>query len=77
MVNRWLYTVVSVTKGLKSRSMLALSPARQTLLLFLLALAVLIPGIWEATGLTGKDEFFRSPRHWSAPASLGFSRQPC
>ena len=34
------------------------TPARQTLLLFLLALAVLAPGIWEATGLTGKDEFF-------------------
>ena len=38
--------------------MLTLSPARQTLLLFLLALAVLAPGIQEATGLTGKDEFF-------------------
>ena len=36
----------------------ALSPSRQTLLLFLLTLAVLLPGIWEATGLTGKDEFF-------------------
>ncbi|KXB31644.1 hypothetical protein AT959_04580 [Dechloromonas denitrificans] len=56
--------------------MFALSPARQTLLLFLLALAVLLPGIWEATGLTGKDEFFlglRTPmemlegNHWLVP----------
>jgi len=53
-----------------------LSPIRQTLLLFLLALVVLLPGIWEATGLTGKDEFFlglRTPmemiegNHWLVP----------
>jgi hypothetical protein len=63
--------------------MLALSPARQTLLLFLLALAVLIPGIWEATGLTGKDEFFlglRTPmemiegNHWLVPFLDGAPR---
>ena len=63
--------------------MLALSPARQTLLLFLLALAVLVPGIWEATGLTGKDEFFlglRTPMemiegdHWLVPFLDGAPR---
>lgn len=63
--------------------MLTLSPARQTLLLFLLALAVLIPGIWEATGLTGKDEFFlglRTPmemiegQHWLVPFLDGAPR---
>ena len=63
--------------------MLALSPARQTLLLFLLALAVLAPGIWEATGLTGKDEFFlglRTPMemiegdHWLVPFLDGAPR---
>lgn len=56
--------------------MLAPTPLRQTLLLFVLALAVLLPGIWEATGLTGKDEFFlglRTPMemiegdHWLVP----------
>ena len=61
----------------------ALSPARQTLLLFLLALAVLLPGIWEATGLTGKDEFFlglRTPMemiegdHWLVPFLDGAPR---
>jgi len=61
----------------------ALSPARQTLLLFLLALAVLVPGIWEATGLTGKDEFFlglRTPMemiegdHWLVPFLDGAPR---
>lgn len=61
----------------------ALSPARQTLLLFLLALAVLVPGIWEATGLTGKDEFFlglRTPmemiegNHWLVPFLDGAPR---
>ena len=61
----------------------ALSPARQTLLLFLLALAVLAPGIWEATGLTGKDEFFlglRTPMemiegdHWLVPFLDGAPR---
>ncbi|WP_153145075.1 glycosyltransferase family 39 protein [Dechloromonas sp. H13] len=60
-----------------------LSPARQTLLLFLLALAVLVPGIWEATGLTGKDEFFlglRTPMemiegdHWLVPFLDGAPR---
>ena len=63
--------------------MLALSPARQTLLLFLLALAVLAPGIWEVTGLTGKDEFFlglRTPmemiagQHWLVPFLDGAPR---
>ena len=58
-------------------------PARQTLLLFLLALAVLLPGIWEATGLTGKDEFFlglRTPmemmegNHWLVPFLDGAPR---
>ena len=61
----------------------ALSPARQTLLLLLLALAVLTPGIWEATGLTGKDEFFlglRTPmemiegNHWLVPFLDGAPR---
>jgi hypothetical protein len=61
----------------------ALSPARQSLLLFLLALAVLLPGIWEATGLTGKDEFFlglRTPmemiegNHWLVPFLDGAPR---
>jgi 4-amino-4-deoxy-L-arabinose transferase-like glycosyltransferase len=61
----------------------ALSPARQTLLLFLLALAVLLPGIWETTGLTGKDEFFlglRTPMemieddHWLVPFLDGAPR---
>jgi len=61
----------------------ALSPARQTLLLFVLALAVLAPGIWEATGLTGKDEFFlglRTPMemiegdHWLVPFLDGAPR---
>ena len=56
--------------------MFAISPTRQTLLLALLALAVLFPGIWEATGLAGKDEFFlglRTPmemiagHHWLVP----------
>ncbi|MBL8420514.1 MAG: glycosyltransferase family 39 protein [Dechloromonas sp.] len=59
------------------------SPARQTLLLFLLALTVLLPGIWEATGLTGKDEFFlglRTPMemiegdHWLVPFLDGAPR---
>ena len=63
--------------------MSALSPARQSLLLFLLALAVLLPGIWEATGLTGKDEFFlglRTPmemiegNHWLVPFLDGAPR---
>lgn len=63
--------------------MLALSPVRQTLLLFLLAFAVLLPGIWEATGLTGKDEFFlglRTPMemiegdHWLVPFLDGAPR---
>ena len=58
-------------------------PVRQTLLLFLLALAVLLPGIWEATGLTGKDEFFlglRTPmemmegQHWLVPFLDGAPR---
>lgn len=61
----------------------ALSPVRQTLLLFLLALVVLVPGIWEATGLTGKDEFFlglRTPmemiegNHWLVPFLDGAPR---
>ncbi len=60
-----------------------LTPARQSLLLFLLALAVLLPGIWEATGLTGKDEFFlglRTPMemiegdHWLVPFLDGAPR---
>jgi len=59
------------------------SPARQTLLLFLLTLTVLLPGIWEATGLTGKDEFFlglRTPMemiegdHWLVPFLDGAPR---
>jgi hypothetical protein len=63
--------------------MLPLSPYRQTLLLCLLALAVLAPGIWEATGLTGKDEFFlglRTPmemiegNHWLVPFLDGAPR---
>ncbi|WP_412477884.1 ArnT family glycosyltransferase [Azonexus sp. IMCC34839] len=61
----------------------SLTPARQSLLLFLLALAVLIPGIWETTGLTGKDEFFlglRTPMemiegdHWLVPFLDGAPR---
>lgn len=61
----------------------ALSPLRQSALLFLLTLAVLIPGIWEATGLTGKDEFFlglRTPMemiegdHWLVPFLDGVPR---
>ena len=61
----------------------AISPLRQSLLLFLLALVVLIPGIWEATGLTGKDEFFlglRTPmemiegNHWLVPFLDGVPR---
>lgn len=63
--------------------MFAPSPARQTLLLFLLALAVLLPGTWEATGLSGKDEFFlglRTPMemiegdHWLVPFLDGAPR---
>jgi 4-amino-4-deoxy-L-arabinose transferase-like glycosyltransferase len=59
-----------------ARSALPLSAARQTLCLVLLAFAVLAPGIWAATGLTGKDEFFlglRTPmemiegNHWLVP----------
>ncbi len=61
----------------------AYAATRQTLLLFLLALAVLFPGIWEATGLTGKDEFFlglRTPmemiegNHWLVPFIDGAPR---
>lgn len=63
--------------------MYAHSPVRQTLLLVLLALAVLLPGIWEATGLSGKDEFFlglRTPMemiegdHWLVPFLDGAPR---
>ena len=59
------------------------STARQSLLLFLLALAVLLPGVWEATGLSGKDEFFlglRTPmemiegNHWLVPFLDGAPR---
>ena len=61
----------------------SLSPRSQTLLLFLLALAVLLPGIWLPTGLTGKDEFFlglRTPMemmasdHWLVPFLDGAPR---
>jgi len=54
-----------------------------SLLLFLLALAVLLPGIWVASGLTGKDEFFlglRTPLemiagdHWLVPFLDGVPR---
>ncbi len=60
-----------------------MTPRRQTLVLFLLALAVLLPGIWEATGLTGKDEFYlglRTPMemmegdHWLVPFLDGAPR---
>lgn len=60
-----------------------MSPRRQTAVLFLLALAALLPGIWEATGLTGKDEFFlglRTPMemmgsdHWLVPFLDGAPR---
>ena len=63
--------------------MLALSPTRQALILFLLTLAILTPGIWEATALTGKDEFFlglRTPMemieggHWLVPFLDGVPR---
>ena len=56
---------------------------RQTFLLVLLALAALLPGIWEATGLTGKDEFYlglRTPMemmagdHWLVPFLDGAPR---
>lgn len=56
---------------------------RQTLYLFLLALLVLAPGIWEPTGLTGKDEFYlglRTPMemmagdHWLVPFLDGVPR---
>ena len=59
------------------------SPLRQSLILFVLALVVLIPGIWEATGLSGKDEFFlglRTPmemiegNHWLVPFLDGVPR---
>ena len=65
------------------RPMRTLSPARQTLLLILLACAVLLPGIWEATALTGKDEFYlglRTPMemiegdHWLVPFLDGAPR---
>lgn len=51
--------------------------------LFLLTLAALMPGIWEATALTGKDEFFlglRTPLemiagdHWLVPFLDGAPR---
>lgn len=60
-----------------------MTPRRQTLALFLLALALLLPGIWEATGLTGKDEFYlglRTPMemmegdHWLVPFLDGAPR---
>lgn len=60
-----------------------MTPRRQSLVLFLLALAVLLPGIWEATGLTGKDEFYlglRTPLemmegdHWLVPFLDGAPR---
>lgn len=60
-----------------------MSPRRQTAVLFLLALVLLLPGIWEATGLTGKDEFFlglRTPMemmesdHWLVPFLDGAPR---
>lgn len=53
------------------------------LALFLLAIAVFAPGIWEATGLTGKDEYFlglRTPMemmasdHWLVPFLDGVPR---
>ncbi|MBS1191340.1 MAG: hypothetical protein H6R10_3132 [Rhodocyclaceae bacterium] len=56
---------------------------RQTLFLFLLALVVLGLGIWEPTGVTGKDEFylgFRTPmemmeeNHWLVPFLDGAPR---
>ena len=59
------------------------APTRQTLLLFFLALVILLPGTWEATGLTGKDEFFlglRTPmemiegKHWLVPFLDGAPR---
>ncbi|WP_201209310.1 ArnT family glycosyltransferase [Rhodocyclus purpureus] len=60
-----------------------MSTGRQATLIFLLAVAVLFPGIWEATGLTGKDEFFlglRTPMemlahdHWLVPFLDGVPR---
>ncbi len=60
-----------------------LSPLQQSLLFILLSLAVLLPGTWEATGLTGKDEFFlglRTPMemieggHWLVPFLDGAPR---
>ncbi|HJW24207.1 MAG TPA: glycosyltransferase family 39 protein [Rhodocyclaceae bacterium] len=56
---------------------------RQTLLLFLLALLVFGLGIWEPTGVTGKDEFYlglRTPmemmagNHWLVPFLDGAPR---
>lgn len=53
------------------------------LIVALLAALVLLPGIWEATGLTGKDEFFLSLRtpmemmagdHWLVPFLDGAPR---
>ncbi len=63
--------------------MFARSPLRQSLLLFFLTLVVLLPGIGELTGLTGKDEFFlglRTPMemiegdHWLVPFLDGAPR---
>ena len=53
------------------------------LALFFLTLAALVPGIWEATGITGKDEFYlglRTPMemmagdHWLVPFLDGAPR---
>lgn len=61
----------------------AMSPRRQTALLFLLTLVALLPGIGAATGITGKDEFFlglRTPMemlasdHWLVPFLDGVPR---
>ena len=58
-------------------------PALYPLLLAALAVLVLAPGIWEATGITGKDEFFlglRTPMemmasdHWLVPFLDGAPR---
>jgi len=60
-----------------------IAPRHLSLSLFLLALAILLPGIWVATGLTGKDEFFlglRTPLemiagdHWLVPFLDGVPR---
>lgn len=62
---------------------LPIAPYRQFFLLFILAILVLAAGIWEPSGITGKDEFFlglRTPMemmasdHWLVPFLDGAPR---